>query len=142
MIFNPLGFNDLGTCKGIGLIQNIERYILCLCLLLPSKRIIWSEILMRRSWHCAHNGTAIGRARKHINDDVNKFVKHDGHCVIRHPPFLVHFFTFMLIYSSIFILINIFRYVFPNSLIIRSFLLSNSIWLSFLSLKVFIPVFE
>ena len=132
--FNPSGFNDLGTCKGIDLIQNIERYIFFLCLLLPSKRIIWSEILMRRSWHCAHNGTAIGRARKHINDDVNKFVKHDGHCVIRHPPFLVHFYTF--------ILIKIFRYVFPNSLIIRNFLLFNSIWLSFLSLKVFIPVFE
>jgi hypothetical protein len=42
--------------------------------------------------------------------------------------FLVHFDTF--------ILINIFRYVFPNSLIMRNFLLFISIWLSFLSLKV------
>jgi hypothetical protein len=48
--------------------------------------------------------------------------------------FLVHFYTF--------ILINIFRYVFPNSLIIRNFLLFNSICLSFLSLKVFILVFD
>ena len=40
---------------------------------------------MRRYWHCAHNGTAIERARKRINSAVNKFVKNDGHCVIHHP---------------------------------------------------------
>ena len=40
---------------------------------------------MRKYWHCAHNGTAIERARKRINSAVNKFVKNDGHCVIHHP---------------------------------------------------------
>ena len=80
MIIIQLGSNDLGTCKSIDLIQNIE-----MCLLLHSTRIIWSDILMRKYWHCAHNGTAIERARKRINSAVNKFVKNDGHCVIHHP---------------------------------------------------------
>ena len=77
--------NDLGTCKSIDLIQNIERDILRRSLLLPNTRIACSDILMRRYWLCAHNGTAIERARKRINSAVNKFVKNDGHCVIHHP---------------------------------------------------------
>ena len=85
MIIIQLGSNDLGTCKSIDLIQNIERDILRLRLLLPSTRIIWSDILMRRYWHCAHNGTAIERAPKRKNSAVNKFVTNDGHCVIHHP---------------------------------------------------------
>ena len=48
MIIIQLGSNDLGTCQSIDLIQNIERDILWLRLLLPSTRIIWSNILMRR----------------------------------------------------------------------------------------------
>ena len=85
MIIIQLSSNDLGTCKSIDLIQNIERNILRLRLLLPSTRSIWSDILMRRYWHCTHNGTAFERARKRINSAVNKFVKNDGHCVIHHP---------------------------------------------------------
>lgn len=69
-------FNDFGICKGICLIQHIERYILRLCLLLPGTWIVWSDILIRRSWHCAHNGTAFEPA-------VNTLVKNDGYCAIR-----------------------------------------------------------
>ena len=62
------------------------------------------------------------------------FVLFNVFCVLFCRSLFVLFYTF--------ILINIFRYVFPNSPIIRNFLLFNSIWLSFLSLKVFIPVFD
>ncbi|CAC5409732.1 unnamed protein product [Mytilus coruscus] len=47
MIVIQLGSNDLVKVKTLELIQNIERDILRLHLLLPNTRIVWSEMLLR-----------------------------------------------------------------------------------------------
>lgn len=62
MIIIQLGSNDLVKVKTLELIQNIERDILRLHLLLPNTRIVWSEMLMRRYWHGATDGKAIERS--------------------------------------------------------------------------------
>ncbi|CAC5370416.1 unnamed protein product [Mytilus coruscus] len=85
MIVIQLGSNDLVKVKTLELIQNIERDILRLHLLLPNTRIVWSEMLMRRYWHDAKDGKAIERSRKRVNSSINNFVLNDGHCVIQHP---------------------------------------------------------
>ncbi|CAG2209864.1 unnamed protein product [Mytilus edulis] len=85
MIVIQLGSNDLVKVKTLELIQNIERDILRLHLLLPNTRIVWSEMLMRRYWHGATDGKAIERSRKRVNSAINNYVLNDGHCVIQHP---------------------------------------------------------
>ncbi|CAG2243714.1 unnamed protein product [Mytilus edulis] len=85
MIIIQLGSNDLVKVKTLELIQNIERDILCLHLLLPNTRIVWSEVLMRRYWHGATDGKAIERSRKRVNSAINNYALNDGHCVIQHP---------------------------------------------------------
>ncbi|CAG2231803.1 unnamed protein product [Mytilus edulis] len=85
MIVIQLGSNDLVKVKTLELIQNIERDILRLHLLLPNTRIVWSEMLMRRYWHGATDGKAIERSRKRVNSAINNYALNDGHCVIQHP---------------------------------------------------------
>ncbi|CAG2186288.1 unnamed protein product [Mytilus edulis] len=85
MIIIQLGSNDLVKVKTLELIQNIERDILRLHLLLPNTRIVWSEMLMRRYWHGATDGKAIERSRKRVNSAINNYALNDGHCVIQHP---------------------------------------------------------
>ncbi|CAG2214541.1 unnamed protein product [Mytilus edulis] len=85
MIIIQLGSNDLVKVKSLELIQNIERDILRLHLLLPNTRIVWSEMLMRRYWHGATDGKAIERSRKRVNSAINNYALNDGHCVIQHP---------------------------------------------------------
>ncbi|CAC5425160.1 unnamed protein product [Mytilus coruscus] len=79
MIIIQLGSNDLTKVKTIELIQNIERDILRLQLLLPNTRIVWSEMLMRRYWHGAKDGKAIERSRKRVNSAINSYVLEVGH---------------------------------------------------------------
>ena len=85
MIIIQLGSNDLVKVKTLELIQNIERDILRLHLLLPNTRIVWSEMLIRRYWHGATDGKAIERSRKRVNSAINNYALNDGHCVIQHP---------------------------------------------------------
>ncbi|CAC5394504.1 unnamed protein product [Mytilus coruscus] len=80
MIVIQLGSNDLVKVKTLELIQNIERDILCLHLLLPNTCIVWSEMLMRRYWHGAKDGKAIERSRKRVIFSINNYVLNDGHC--------------------------------------------------------------
>ncbi|CAG2197012.1 unnamed protein product [Mytilus edulis] len=64
MIIIQLGSNDLVKVKSLELIQNIERDILRLHLLLPNTRIVWSEMLMRRYWHGATDGKSYRKISK------------------------------------------------------------------------------
>ena len=79
-----LGSNDLGSRSGTNLMINIEMDLLRLNVLLPSTRIIWSEIFQRRYWHTAMNGKAIERARKRVNLAVKNIVLSIGGYIIRH----------------------------------------------------------
>ena len=83
-ILIQLGSNDLGSRTGTSLILNIEIDLLRLNLLLPSTKIIWSEILQRRYWHRAMNGKAIEKARKRVNLAVKNIVSSIGGYTIRH----------------------------------------------------------
>lgn len=83
-ILIQLGSNDLGSRTGTSLILNIEIDLLRLNVLLPSTKIIWSEILQRRYWHRAMNGKAIEKARKRVNLAVKNIVSSIGGYTIRH----------------------------------------------------------
>lgn len=79
-----LGSNDLGVVKSWQLFSDIECDLLRLHALLPNVTIIWSDILQRRYWHNANNGTSVEKARKRVNLLVRNFVLSIGGCVIRH----------------------------------------------------------
>ena len=86
MLFIQLGSNDLGTIKSADLIEDMKRDLLRMRLLLPEVRIIWSDILMRRYWHAADNGTAMELARKRVNLAIKNYLKDDNcSAVINHP---------------------------------------------------------
>lgn len=87
-IIVQLGSNDLGVRSGFNLIQNIEIDLLRLNVLLPSTKIIWSDILQRRYWHRAMNGKAIEMTRKRVNSAVKSIVLSIGGRIIRHSNIL------------------------------------------------------
>lgn len=80
-----LGANDLGRTKLKVLMEDMEREILRLRLLLPDTKIIWSDLLMRRFWCHAKSGKAMEKARKRVNLAIGGFIKKEGHFVIQHP---------------------------------------------------------
>lgn len=49
------------------MISNIECDLLRLQALLPSFKIVWSEILQRRYWHHANDSKAVENAHKRMN---------------------------------------------------------------------------
>ena len=79
-----MGSNDLGSRSGTNLILNIEIDLLRLNVLLPSTKIVWSEILQRRYSHMAMTGKAVERTRKRVNLAVKNLVLSIGGYVIRH----------------------------------------------------------
>jgi hypothetical protein len=74
----------LTSIKFFDLISDIVRDILRIKLLLPNTKVVWSNILMRRYWHGADDGTAVERARKRVSCAVKKELIPEGFCVIRH----------------------------------------------------------
>ena len=84
MLLIQLGSNDLTSIKFFDLISDIVRDILRIKLLLPNTKVVWSNILMRRYWHGADDGTTVERARKRVNCAVKKELIPEGFCVIRH----------------------------------------------------------
>ena len=85
LLIIQLGSNNLGKRDIVVLIEDIQRDILRIKLLLPNTRIVWSEVLMRHYWHEANFGKAVELAPKRLNLAVKNFVLNEGHNVIRHP---------------------------------------------------------
>ena len=84
MLLIQLGSNDLTSIKSFDLISDIVRDILRIKLLLSNTKVVLSNVLMRRYWHGADDGTAVERARKRVNCAVKKELIPEGFCVIRH----------------------------------------------------------
>lgn len=84
-----LGSNDIGTgVKTKSLIEDMERDILRIRLLLPNTKIIWSDILMRRYWSVADNpgdGPVIEGLRLRVNSAMRSYANKEGHYNIKHP---------------------------------------------------------
>jgi len=60
------------------LISNIECDLLRLRALLPSVKIVWSEILQRRYWHHANDSKGVENARKRVNRVIRNIVSSFG----------------------------------------------------------------
>ena len=84
IILIQLGSNDLESTKGFELVHDIECNLLCLRVLLPDVKIVWSELLQRRYWHNEREGKAMGKARKRVNLAVKNIVFGVGGYVIKH----------------------------------------------------------
>lgn len=84
-----LGSNDMVSMKNRVLIEDIRCSVLRLRSLLPSVRIIWSNILPRHYWHGAENPKQVDKARKRVNSAVKGLVLAEGGAVIGHPALVV-----------------------------------------------------
>ena len=84
-----LGSNDMVTMKNKLLIDNITCSVLRLRSLLPSVRIIWSNMLPRLYWHGAEHPKQVDKARKRVNSAVKGLVLAEGGGIIGHPALLV-----------------------------------------------------
>ncbi|XP_041362244.1 uncharacterized protein LOC121378230 isoform X2 [Gigantopelta aegis] len=73
-----LGSNDMVTVKNRVLIQEITCSVLRLRSLLPSVRIIWSNMLPRLYWHGAEHPKQVDKARKRVNGAVKALVLAEG----------------------------------------------------------------
>ena len=58
--------------------------MLCLKVLLPNVKIIWSEILQRKYWHYVTVGKSLEKSRKRVNPAVKNLILRVGGYVIRH----------------------------------------------------------
>lgn len=87
LLILQIGSNDLGTIKSKDLVEDIKTDLLRIMLLLPSTKILWSEMLMRRYWHNAeiNEGNKFETARTRLNLDIRNFLKEEKHFVLRHP---------------------------------------------------------
>ena len=75
-----LGSNDLTSIKSFDLISDIVRDILRIKLLLSNTKVVLNNVLMRRYWHGADDGTAVERARKRVDCAVKKELIPEGFC--------------------------------------------------------------
>jgi len=89
VIVLQLGSNDLVSVKNKVLIDDITCSVLRLRALLPSVRIIWSNILPRLYWHGANHPKQVDKARKRVNSAAKALVLTEGGAVIGHPTLLV-----------------------------------------------------
>lgn len=84
-ILIQLGSNDLGVSDTRELITQIKCDLLRIGALIPGVKVIWSDILPRRYWHCARTPVALERVRQRVNSCIRAFVLGEGGFVIRHP---------------------------------------------------------
>ena len=85
LIVIQVGSNDIGVTKTVELNADIKRDLLRLKLLIPNTILIWSEILMRRTWHCAKLGKSLEASRKRVNTAITNFINAEDHYCIKNP---------------------------------------------------------
>ncbi|KAM8924600.1 uncharacterized protein RCH25_009300 [Pelodytes ibericus] len=82
-----LGGNDLGSVPVWNLCETVKRDLASLLVLFPNVTLVWSEVVPRNYWRCAHNQRALERCRVKFNKQISKFVLGVGGVTIRHRVF-------------------------------------------------------
>ncbi|XP_077785642.1 uncharacterized protein LOC144327882 [Podarcis muralis] len=80
-----LGENDMVSSSCYGLRAAILQDLGELAALVPSTKLIWSQLLQRRIWRGSPCPAATERVRKRINSAASKLVVNLGGSVIPHP---------------------------------------------------------
>lgn len=80
-----LGGNDLTIRKGKDLIEHILRDLRCLKEFFPGTRLLWSNIVPRRSWRASCHPRVIDRSRRGVNREVSRAMRSGLGSVIDHP---------------------------------------------------------
>lgn len=81
------GGNDIGDVPCGALFHHMKFTITILSRMLPSCSVIWSSILLRRSWRYLNDDRAMEITRKFINRGIRSYILKYGGNVAKYPDF-------------------------------------------------------
>lgn len=87
VIIIHLGGNDLTIRSGKSLIIQITADLTTLQEHFPSARLIWSNIIQRKTWRACCDSRKIDRSRWGVNREVSRTMRNGLGAVIEHPQF-------------------------------------------------------